>query len=169
MNHIVITSYQDFNFILSSAIFIANDTTALNEEIENNMWVMSFSDVFIQSIKIDELELFISQLLQRRSEQLSRRNPSLSAIFYFWFDMQASQLRFNIISSKYDKLPFGCHLTIVHSPESILQEAITDLTAPKEDIIIYDYNFEEDDGTDDEDDDNFTLNVYVERIPLPMQ
>jgi hypothetical protein len=169
MNLITITHLHDFTYIFTDAIFIANNTSQLNKEIENNMWALSFESTFMQSIEIDDLTFFVSKLLEKRSEQLFHIDLNLSAIFYLWFDAQASQLRFNIVSNKHDKLPFDCHINIVHSPRDILEEAITDLTAPKKDIIMYDYSSEENDGADDEDDDNFTLNVYVERIPLPMQ
>ncbi len=41
MNLITITNSHNFRYILTDTIFITDNTSHLNKEIENNMWALS--------------------------------------------------------------------------------------------------------------------------------
>jgi len=93
-------------------------------------------------------------------------DPSQSATFYLWFDKQALQLRFNIVSGSNVSLPFGCKINRVHSPEFILKDFIS----TTHEIAAHGETIEFLEPGEDLDDDNgqqeYTLDVYVEILNI---
>jgi hypothetical protein len=165
MNYSAIYQHKDLQKIIESPILITGDPLLLNEEIEHNMWALTFDESLIETIEASELELFINQLLQKKSEQLSNIDPHLSATFYLWFDAQALQLRFNIISATQSNLPFGCKLNQLTSSHNILLNFISTAcqVAQEGDVIEY---FDAEENNEDDNDEEFILDVYVETLPL---
>lgn len=165
MHYTNIVDIKNLEKIVTSSIFISGDSRFLNEEIEHNMWALTFDEFLIQKMQESELEVFISQLLQKKSKQLSNINPNLSAIFYLWFDIQALQLRFNLISKTQSDLPFRCKLNKLTSPKSILQNFLTTaLRIAQEGMAIEYFDAKEDDENDNEE--KIILDVYIETLPL---
>lgn len=82
-----------------------------------------------------------------------------------WFDEQAGQLRFNIISGKVEKLPFGCTVERVTSPESIIQLCLSSPYLhgiPENEVEDISFeNYRNDDDTIE-----YVLPVYVDYIEV---
>lgn len=126
----------------------------LQDEIANNTWALTFDFNLIQKLSVDDLLSFVSKLLVRRQQQIS----NFPVTFYLWFDAQALQLRFNIISGQVKHLPFGCVVHIVDSPKPILDHFMNVMlqVACEGDVMEF---LDVDDDNDDEQD--FVLDVYV--------
>ena len=46
-------------------------------------------------------------------------------MFYVWYDEMSSQLKFNVINSKHEKLPFNCNYIFVNSIEEIFNNFLS--------------------------------------------
>lgn len=166
MNYIKINKLSDLKEVIDTSIYISR-SSLIDEEIYHNMWGLTFSDKLIQKIKLQDLIEFLSLLLKKRTQQVLEKEYSIPVIFYLWYDQQASQLRFNIISGDNTALPFGCKLNITNSPELILEKFYTtELKFIIEgDVIEY---FEPGKAPNDDDDyENFVLDVYTLVINEP--
>ena len=157
MNIIAIRTVADFDVILDNSILITGDNTLQAEEIAENMWAILFDHHAIETISVRDLMDFVFFLLKKRKQQVSQIGVTNPVVFYMWFDEMAAQLRFNIISAFNSKLPFGCQLELVYSPESILEDF---LASHYHQGIPWD-EFEELDDDSDEDEQPFILKVYV--------
>jgi hypothetical protein len=115
----------DLKFIIDSPILITGNSSLQNEETAINMWSLSIDPDSIKIITINDFVGFVSSLLSKRTQQIVDAGVTHPDIFYMWFDEMADQLRFNIISYFGQKLPFGCQLEIVDSPQSILEDFLT--------------------------------------------
>lgn len=154
---------QAFEKIIESPIFIACDKELLDEEISTNMWALSFDETTIKHVSEDKLLEFINNFLNRKKQQLSELNVSCSAIFYMWFDEMACQLRFNLISGLNKRLPFGCQLNIVDSPNSILTHFLESQCNQE---IAWNELEEINDDYDNAKENTFILNVFVKKIGI---
>ena len=164
MNYIHINNITDLSKILEEPIFLTGDRSLIKEEISHNMWVLSFSDNLINRLEVQDLEEFLSQLLKKRTVQLMQLYQNQSATFYFWFDKQASQLRFNIISGSNAPLPFGCKLILLDSPESILKDFISTSREYAINGDVIEFFDSSDDLENDNDEPEYVLDVYVRAI-----
>ena len=97
------------------------------------------------------------------------RGTQIKVIFYAWFDEQAGQLRFNLLSDVHEDLPFGCRIRKHTTLTPILKQFLESTTL---DGIPFDELIIEDISTDDvtaqeeiEPPSNFVLDVFV--TPLP--
>lgn len=159
MNTITITQYADLLTVINEPIYITSSLLHIAQETDINMWTLSLGDSFLEIIDQKLLEDFMIKLLTKRKSQLIQIKPALNAIFYMWFDQQASQLRFNLISSAARKLPFGCKINRLSSYHSILQNFIA--TNKQSNQLTY---FDSDDNWDDDDNTEYILDVYVVTI-----
>lgn len=162
MNNIIINSLKDLLKVIQSPIVITKNDL-IKVETDCNMWTIGISVGLVDKLSVKDLEDFIAKLLANRSSQLIALKINKPVIFYLWFDAQALQLRFNLISSIDRSLPFGCKLTYLETYTPILKDFIvtTKKVAFQEDQVEY-INPEND--IDDDDDDNFTLNVYIANL-----
>jgi len=62
----------------------------------------------------------LAKVVENRQQQLDQGNSNHGMIFYLWFDEQALQLRFNLISDFHERLPFTCQLNVLPTPGPIL-------------------------------------------------
>lgn len=160
MNHIIINKLTDLQKVIEKPFYISGQQSLVTEETYNNMWALTFSKKLIKKIEIKDLETFLLALLKNRVSQLFSIDAKLRATFYLWFDKQALQLRFNIISIDTIALLFGCKLNILHSPESILSDFIkTTRHIAIEGEYIEFFNHAED--IDDKAEEEYTLDVYT--------
>lgn len=116
----------------------------------------------LESLSQKQFELFVAILVDEEKRQRVKTHKSLSATFYMWFDEQASQLRFNIVSGHVAQLPFGCIVEIVNFVEPIWQK-LKD-SCFNQGISWSELEFVEDDEDDTEDEQEYTLQVYVQKI-----
>jgi hypothetical protein len=159
MNIITISNFDQFSLIINDSLCLSGDQS---EEIYHNMWCITLEDNFIKSIKIQQLEHFISNLIENRKQQLKHINYKKNVVFYMWFDQQALQLRFNIITGDAKSLPFGCTVRLNNTFESILNNFITTVKDVSQhgDQIEFFNNQDE----DDEDEEEYVLDVFVKKL-----
>lgn len=160
MNYLIANNITDFKEIIESPIFIGCDKKLLDAEISTNMWAISF-DNQIKDTSMDKLLEFINNLVDKKKQQVSELNISCTVIFYLWFDEMASQLRFNIISDSHNKLPFGCELNIINSPQSILAQFLQSQHSPE---ISWNELEENTEDFDDAEEYRFVLDVFVMQL-----
>jgi len=116
----------------------------------------------LESLSLKRFEIFIAVLIDEEKQQIAEMYKSSLATFYMWFDEQASQLRFNIVSGHVTRLPFGCIVEVVNSVEPIWQELKKSYS--NQGISWSELEFVEDDEDDMEADKEYTLKVYVQKI-----
>jgi len=109
---------QDLEEIVTDPLFIG----AKDEEISNNMWCISVSSELAKVITFEDLSSYIERVIANRKEQIKTINPAANVLFYLWFDEQASQIRFNVISDDRTGLPFRCNVTLAEDYTSILKD-----------------------------------------------
>lgn len=162
MNNITITNKADLLEVIESPIVITKNKS-IEIETDCNMWTINVTEELADKLSITDLENFIAELLKKRSSQLVALGINQAIKFYLWFDAQALQLRFNLISSINKPLPFGCNLVYLETYIPILQDFI----ATTKKVMLQQEQFEyiNPEGNDDDDDDeNFTLSVYVAQL-----
>ncbi|WP_246277399.1 hypothetical protein [Neobacillus endophyticus] len=80
-------------------------------------------------------------------------------LFYVWFDWQAAQLRFNMVSNYDSKLPFSCEIETTDKLEPIIEEF---LSFPYHNGFPVEEISEEDEWLEEES--NFPLKVFLCKI-----
>lgn len=116
-NQDLLASFQE---VITDELFIGSSRDDLPNEIRINKWLITLSHEQCQSLTISGLLTLFERIIENRQQQLDRANANHGMIFYLWFDEQALQLRFNLISASHEHLPFGCQLNILPTPEPIL-------------------------------------------------
>ncbi len=94
---------------------VANDPLIVNVSEEGlllecraNLWTFSISQSQAQVTTVEDVLNFLSAVMQARERQIKvRPGPMNPMVFYCWFDKQASQLHFSLVSSSHNCLPFG--------------------------------------------------------------
>lgn len=162
LNYIEINQLSDLKVVIDSSILITGSALLKDDEITMNMWCIFFDDKVLESFSQEQFEEFITALVNKKKQQIAEMYKSVPATFYMWFDEQTSQLRFNIVSGHIEQLPFGCIVEIINSVESIYQELKKSYS--NQGISWAELEFFEDDEGDTEDDQEYTLQVYVQKI-----
>ncbi len=127
MSYTTIESFKDFNFIIQDDIYLSGKKDVdLDKEVYNNCWKFSLGDNFIKECTIVDLEKFFKLLFKQRKKQIKTLNLQSDVTFYLWIDELARQLRFNFISGKNVRPPFGCTLHILKTPDPILKKFLND-------------------------------------------
>ena len=84
----------------------------LLEEANGNLFYLSLNESERLQLSITDLVEWIEAVVETKREQLQvqQRKP-YSMCFYCWYDALASQLRFSLVSARYQNhLPFRCPL-----------------------------------------------------------
>lgn len=171
MSHYIIQKLTDFDFILHDEITLFGNIHSINEEIYHNMWIIDIDTNFAKKITLHDLSKFLTELLENRSRQVQKKYPGLKATFYLWYEAQTVQLRFNIISGKNSRPPFGGTFNRLNSPLPILKTFLDDLKRDPHPLswenieIIEPGNPGWDDDDDEENDEKYVLDVYVVTLP----
>ena len=161
MNYLIINNIQNFNEIIESPIFIGCNQELLEREISTNMWAISLDAPLVKHMSVGTLLQFLDTLVDKKQQQLAELNISCPVIFYLWFDEMAAQLRFNIISYLNGKLPFGCDLNIIGSPQPILKAFLQSQQNPE---ISWDELQEITDDCDEIEEKTFVLDVFIQEL-----
>jgi len=121
-NDIRIKEVTDLYQIFEESIYLSGKMTQddMYKELYANSWGIIIDYELAKKITSDELAEFISDLIKFRSQEILMIKPISKATLYFWFDHQALQLCFNILSGKNRDLPFGCKVNFVDYPYPIL-------------------------------------------------
>jgi hypothetical protein len=128
------------------------------------MWAIEFNRDLIKTLQLKDLIQFLSSLLKQRHLQISQMDSGVSAKFYFWFDKQALQLRFNIISNSDKPLPFHCKVNIIRFPDPILQDFLITVLHVAEQGDAIEFLNSDNEERDYENEEKFSLDVYVKVI-----
>jgi hypothetical protein len=94
------TFFEQLAPIITDTLYIGVDKADLEKEIRQNMWTISASEEDRLTASVDDFERFISAVIENRYKQIQASDHGM--IFYLWFDTQASQLRFCLISDFHD-------------------------------------------------------------------
>jgi hypothetical protein len=161
MNIITISHCDQFNLIFNDSLYLSGEQS---DEINHNMWCISLRSDFIKNIKLEQLKYFVNKLIENREQQLKNMNFYKSAIFYMWFDLQALQLRFNIITGDAGSLPFRCKVRLHTASELILNNFINTLR----DIALCGDQIEffnkEEAWSDEDESEEYILDVFVKKL-----
>lgn len=114
--------FDNITDIISDRIYLIENIDELSKEIENNHWSIGIDSGTAKLIDINDLRLFLREVVSNRIEQLEISNKNIDLLFYLWFDEQAGNLNFNFINSKHSRLPFGANLEFVDSIDLILKD-----------------------------------------------
>ena len=107
--------------VLTDRIYIGSSEADVDEEIRQNMWRISITEEDAKTLSQEDFLTFISEVISDRRTQIEEARTGHGMIFYLWFDEQACQLRFNLISDFHRRLPFECRLEPLGSPEPIIR------------------------------------------------
>ncbi len=160
MNIIGISHLDQLDFIFNDQLYLSGKQ---EEEIYHNMWCISLERNIIESITLEQLKFFVDKLIKNREQQLKGIYSSKNAIFYIWFDKQALQLRFNIIT-EITFLPFGCKLQLLTAPDSILTSFISTIRDIANYGDLIQFNDEQDVPDEDENKEQYVLNVFAKKL-----
>lgn len=171
-NTVKIEKVADLYQIFEVPIYISGRQSQgdFYKELHANSWGIVIEDACTQTIKIDDIAQFISDLIVYRSQEISVIRPKQQATLYFWFDEMALQLCCNIVSGAHRELPFSCTVNRVDTPYPILkkfvQSACNYALHGNQDEFIF---FEKDDPrfSDDFEVDLSSIIVDVWQITLP--
>lgn len=125
-NDIRIKDIKDLYQIFSESIYLSGKITEeeLYKELYANSWGIIIEPELGKKVSSDQIAEFIIDLVKFRSEDICMIKPLLKATLYVWFDFQALQLCFNILSGENRTLPFGCNINIIDNPYPILEDFI---------------------------------------------
>lgn len=126
--------FKNLAEIIADELYIGSSTLDLQQEIRTNMWCISASNEQISHLTTQDFATFFDKVIENRLSQIRAANLQ-GMIFYTWFDEQASQIRFCLISNFHDDLPFGNPIKLVKSPDIIFEQFIN---SPYHDGIPFD-------------------------------
>jgi hypothetical protein len=112
--------FRDLEEIVVDHLFIGDSEDDINQEIANNTWSISVSNELGNKLSVKDFIIFFEEVISHRRKQIKISKKSM--LFYVWFDWQAAQLRFNLISDYCSKLPFSCEIELFDNLEPIIEE-----------------------------------------------
>src|SRR4051812_29613611 len=92
-------------------------------EARNNLRMFFLTDEERAVSKHPDITQFLRDVANIRGEWLAARRATPMR-FYAWYDAQAGQLRFSLISAGPDPLPFARPILPVDDPDEIVQEFV---------------------------------------------
>ncbi|WP_449601885.1 hypothetical protein [Paenibacillus sp. Marseille-Q9583] len=116
--------FENLEEIITDQIYIGSSESDIQKEIETNMWRITIQPDLAKENLIDDFDNFINKVIENRQEQIGRSNSANGMIFYLWFDLMASQLRFNLISDVNKELPFACSIQYTGDKREVLEDFI---------------------------------------------
>ncbi|HEX4068657.1 MAG TPA: hypothetical protein VHX42_01040 [Candidatus Babeliales bacterium] len=161
MNVITVSNLDQLNLIFNDLVSLSG---GLSEEIYHNMWCVSLEGNLIESITFKQLKSFVDELIKHRELQLKDKIFLRGVVFYMWFDQQALQLRFNIITGDATSLPFECKIQLQTSPDLILNKFINtvkDVARCGDQIEFFDSK-----DWEDENEEEYVLDVFVKKLKV---
>lgn len=115
--------FENLFEIIDDPIYIGLSEDDLQSEIKNNTWRISASQEEVESLKKADFILFFQKVIANRLAQIRNSSSTHGMIFYMWFDEQASQIRFSLISDFHKALPIrNPNLRFLETPETIYDQ-----------------------------------------------
>jgi len=95
--------------VIADEVTICAD--AINHEALQNMWTFTLTREQATRITPTDVEDFLRAVIISRRNWLRGRHVLPGQMrFYCWFDEQAGQLRFSMVSACHRRLPFACQV-----------------------------------------------------------
>jgi hypothetical protein len=113
--------FANLQDVITDDLYRGSSAQDLQDEIRHNMSLISASQEDALRLTIEDFTEFFGEVIQNRIDQL-RKFHNQGMIFYLWFDRQACQLRFCLISNVHASLPFGNPISLVERPETIFEQ-----------------------------------------------
>lgn len=105
---------------------IAKIGEGIEAEARGNCWSFSLTRGQAKDLTTRDVVYFLQAVILVRErqiiEQFGRQHPML---FYCWFDQQAAQLRFSLVSASYNHLPFGSEIHIETDLARIVEQFLS--------------------------------------------
>jgi len=108
--------------IIGDPMYIGRSSADLDQELRTNTWSISCSLEQAQQLTLNDFLQFFEQVIENRRQQLQAAQSVYGMLFYLWYDEQAIQLRFGLISDFDGYLPFSASVNRVPSMVSIIEE-----------------------------------------------
>ena len=162
MNVIKISELNQLDPIVSDQLCLSG---VQSEEIYHNMWCIVLESDLIKQVKIEQLKDFVDRLVENREQQVRRIDIHKNVVLYMWFDQQALQLRFNIITGDEKTLPFGCKVQLVNVVDPILNNFVNivrEVAQHGDQVQFFDKNGV--DNWDEDDEEEYVLDVFVKKL-----
>jgi hypothetical protein len=165
MNSIKISALGQFDPIVADSLCLSGEEA---EGMCHNMWCITLEGDLIDNITLEQLKHFVDRLIENREQQVKNINLYKNVLFYMWFDQQALQLRFNVITGDVNSLPFACKVRLYNAPVPILNNFINTV---KEVIRCSDRIefFNDEDCEDDENVEEYILDVFVKKLRVSVE
>ena len=97
--------------------------SGLNTEAQSNLWTFALSQQQAQELDAEEVIQFLANVVLARERQVIKQfGQQHPMIFYCWFDEQAIQLRFSLVSSFHNSLPFGEKVILTDDLAGIVEQ-----------------------------------------------
>jgi hypothetical protein len=149
--------FRDLEEIVVDHLFTGDSEDDINQEIANNTWSISVSNELGTQLSVKDFINFFGEVISNRRKQIKISKKSM--LFYVWFDWQAAQLKFNLISDYDSKLPFSCEIETIDNFEAIIEEF---LSFPYHNGFPVEVISDEDEGIEEES--NNPLKVFLCKI-----
>ena len=146
--------------IINDKLTIGNTLNDLDDELKNNTWTISINTDERKTVTEDDLLEFFTLLMRNRHEQISNKSKDHGMHFYVWYDRQASQLRFSVISDFHDELPFKVKIKQVDLKDIIHEFFQSKDLIPFDDLEIVEINDVNQNEVIANDKGDFILSVY---------
>ena len=109
--------------VAGAAITFAQHSDNINMEANANLHTFSLSPDEAQRVTVEQVFDFVRMVVDAYEKQITKLYGSTHPmVFYCWFDEQASQFRFSMVSKFYGKLPFSSPLNHVKDLSLILEK-----------------------------------------------
>lgn len=148
--------------VVEDRLYVSNAPADIGRECRANLWCISIGGSLADQLTVDELADFLQTVKNNRREQLLAHPNQRPMLFYVWYDGQAGQLRFSLVSETDIGLPFGCKLQPVDAVTRILQLC---LESPHLDGIPFEELREVPLDEPSEELEEFVLEIFSERLP----
>lgn len=120
MNVITIYKPADFEFIIDTEILVTHDSSRQKDEIYSNMWCIMLSSDYARKKPREDILAFFDYLIKALQRAIHAAEISGPITMYSWYDGQVAQLRYNILSGKVEKLPFGCRVHLIDQIDLVI-------------------------------------------------
>ena len=112
---------NNFREFMRAPIFIGNDTSELQKEIDANSWAINITTNDQRKVKESDFQVLFRRIYAHRLYCLDNSGCSHGIVFYLWFDERVCQLRFSFISDIHKECPFKTEVNNVSFAEVIYQ------------------------------------------------
>jgi hypothetical protein len=108
---------ESWSDVLDDEVHLEGSAEGFEAERRQNMWRLGAPSEQLRQTTPERLAAWVQQLIEDRREKVRRGYRGQRAVFYLWFDAQAGQLRFNVMSDHGQPLPFGAEVRLVDDPD----------------------------------------------------